>query len=856
MNNVMKQIISVCLLISAFGFSVLAQDEGTISGKIVDAKTGEPLIGANVVVDDSTGTATDLDGNFTIKLKPGLHKILCRFLGCDSQTQNITITSGENFTLNVALKESTEALGQVVISAGKFEQKIEEVTVSMAVIDPELVENKGTTNMQTAVNQVPGVQIIDSEPQIRSGSGYSFGAGSRVMIMVDDLPILSGDAGRPAWNFLPVENLEQIEIIKGASSVLYGSAALSGVINIRTAYPRDEPQSKLNVYSGIYDNPSRKHAIYWGNSNPIYTGMNFFHSRKIGNWDLVIGGNMFGDNGYVGSAPEDISVHHLIQGSPLKKDTVYVNGLPVTGTGSDTTVKYLPTGIGEFENRTRMNANIRYRHPKIEGLNFGINVNGMYSRSAGALLMLDTDSGMYRSFPGAITTTLKLLYNIDPYVNYYDKGGGKHSLRTRVYYVDNRNTSDREVDQSNKSTLYYGQYQYQKKFENLGGLFKDMVLTSGIMGTYSESNSILYLGNDAGSPINFSRNYAIFTQLDKKLWDRVTVSLGTRYEGFEINETDKEAKPVFRSGVSTRIFKETYVRASYGEGFRFPTIAEKYIRTAVGPMNIYPNNNITAEKSWNAEIGAKQGFKLGNFLGYLDVAAFQQEIQNSIEFNVGRWGQTSDPLIGLGFKSINVGLARIRGLDMSIVGEGKIGNFEIRLLAGHTFTVPVAMTPDNVVATRYIDDKGILWDEWNENIIDTLIITYKNSSSDTTNDILKYRYEHLTKVDVNVLYKKFAFGASYRFTSFMRNVDKVFLDLDEGSGIQFFDGVLPTGISNYRDSKNGKGDYVIDIRVRYELSETVKVSFIVNNLLNREYMIRPLTIEAPRTGQLQFTINF
>ena len=837
----MRRILVVLiLLMNAIGI-VRAQD-GTISGRILSAENGEPLIGANIIVDDTTGTATDIDGYFTIIVKPGAHKVLCRFLGCNSETRTIEIKAGENFKLEIALEEEATNLGTVVVSAGKFEQKIEEVTVSMAVIDPGLVENKGTTNMETAVNQAPGVQIVDSEPQIRSGSGYSFGAGSRVMIMVDDLPALSGDAGRPSWNFLPVENLEQIEIIKGASSVMYGSAALSGVINIRTAYPKDKPQSKINAYSGIYDNPPRKHAIYWGDANPSFTGMNFFHSRKIGNWDLVIGGNIYGDNGYVGSAPEDISVKYI-----ANKQTL-VNGTLVTGVKQDTTVEYLSSGIGEFENRTRMNANIRYRHPKIEGLNFGINFNGMYSRSSGALLMLNTDTGMYRAFPGAITRTLKTIYNIDPFANYYDKSGGKHSIRTRMYYEDNNNNNN----QANQSTLYYGQYQYQMKFKR----FSDLVITSGIMGTYSESNSELFLGNEDGTPINFSRNYAMYVQLDKKWWDRLTISLGTRYEGFEINDTDKEAKPVFRTGVSARILKETYVRASYGEGFRFPTIGEKYIRTAAGPMNIYPNNDITSEKSWNAEIGLKQGVKAGNFYGYLDIAAFQQEIKNSIEFNVGRWGTINDPIFGLGFKSINVGLARIRGLDFSLVGKGELGPFGVSILAGHTFTKPVALSPNDAFSTTYITNTGEVIEEWNGDVIDTLVVTYKNTSSDTTNNMLKYRFEHLTKVDVNIVYKKLIFGVSYRFNSFMKNVDKIFIDLDQNSGAGLYEGILPTGIKDYRDSKDGKGDYVIDTRIMYQLSETVKVSFIVNNLLNREYMIRPLNIEAPRTGQLQFTINF
>ncbi len=829
----MKIFLAFGFLIIGIGLSANAQEDGIINGQVVDAKTGQPLIGANVVVDDSTGTATDIDGNYTITIRPGVHKILTRFLGCQSKTQSVTIAAGEKLTLNVSLEEVAEELGTVVVSAGKFEQRIEEVTVSMTVIDPDLVENKGTTNMETAINQAPGVQIIDSEPQIRSGSGYSFGAGSRVMIMVDDLPILSGDAGRPSWNFLPVENLEQIEIIKGASSVLYGSAALSGVINIRTAYPKDEPQSKINVYSGIYDNPKRKHAIYWDDSNPMFTGMNFFHSRKIGNLDLVIGGNMFGDNGYVGPAPETLKV------KKYKTNSALINGQPILITKSDTTFEHVSQNVGEFENRIRLNANLRYRHPKIEGLNFGINFNSMYSRTAGTLLMLNTDTGMYRSFPGAITKTLKKVFNIDPFMNYYGSKGGKHSVRTRVYYVDNANTNN----QANQSTLYYGQYQYQKKFVK----FKDFVVTAGLMGTSSKSNSELYRGNAEGSPINFSRNYAFFTQLDKKYWDRLTISLGTRYEGFEINDTDKEAKPVFRSGVSARILKETYVRASYGEGFRFPVIAEKYIRTSVGPMVIYPNEDIVSEKSWNAEIGIKQGVKAGKFYGYLDVAAFQQEITNAIEFNFGLWGAKDDELKGMGFRSINVGLARIRGIDVSLVGKGEIGPFEVQILAGHTFTKPVAMTPNDTVAL------GLP----NAFFADTMYITYKNSSSDTVGNLLKYRFQHLTKIDINIFYKKFAFGFSLRYNSFMKNVDKVFEDLDTYEGNTFaFAGTMETGIYEYRRARGGKGDHVMDTRIMYKLNKTTKVSLIVNNLLNREYMIRPLNIESPRTGQLMFTIHF
>ncbi|HIA12068.1 MAG TPA: TonB-dependent receptor [Flavobacteriales bacterium] len=793
-----------------------AQD-ATIEGTVTGAENGEPLIGANIIIDDTTGTASDIDGKFTITVRPGLHKILCKFLGCEAFTKVIEIKEGEKFSLNMALKEEMAELGTVVISAGKFEQKIEDVTVSMQVINPQLVEDKATTNMETAINQTPGVQIIDSEPQIRSGSGYSFGAGSRVMIMVDDLPVLSGDAGRPSWNFLPVENLEQIEIIKGAASVLYGSAALNGIINIRTAYPKDKPETKINIMAGIYDNPSRKYAIYWGDANPIYSGVNFFHSRKIKNLDFVIGGNVFADQGHVGPAPEI-------------GDTNLIN------LGGTTYQRQ--QNIGEFENRIRLNMNLRYRPPKYKGLNYGINFNGMYARSAGALLMLNTDTGMYRSYPGAITRTLKSVFNIDPFLNYYGKKGVRHSLRTRLYYVNNDNNNN----QANESTMWYGEYQFQKKFEKI----KDFTATTGVMNTYSTSRSQLYKRieyniSDAGDTLgtdttNMSSgvNTAIYLQLDKKFWERLTLSGGARWESFAVNKVDRDAAAVFRAGLSARVLKATYIRASFGQGFRAPTIAEKYVQTSVGPMKIFPNPNIKSEKSWNAEFGVRQVVKIKKFYADIDVAVFQQEITNSIEFTFGRWGNTCNGCFDdLGFKSINVGKARIRGLDASITGNGSIGDVSLTVMGGYTYTMPVALTPDDT----------ILYQE------NGAPVTYKNSSTDTTDNILKYRYQHLGKGDINVGYKKFAVGLSFRYNSFMKNVDLIFEVLDEIK-------VLPTGIKQYREDKNQEGDYVFDFRISYKMTETTKVAFIINNLLNREYMIRPLQIESPRTFGMQFTIKF
>ena len=79
---------------------------------------------------------------------------------------------------------------------------------------PDLIENKNTTDIQTILDYTPGLNILDGEPQIRGGSGFTFGVGSKVGVFVDDMPVLSGDANRPYWDLIPVENIKQIEVIR------------------------------------------------------------------------------------------------------------------------------------------------------------------------------------------------------------------------------------------------------------------------------------------------------------------------------------------------------------------------------------------------------------------------------------------------------------------------------------------------------------------------------------------------------------------------------------------------------------------------------------------------------------------
>jgi iron complex outermembrane receptor protein len=122
-----------------------------------------------------------------------------RLLGFREQRKEIATCDYIDKKLNITLSEEAHELGMVVVTAGRHEQRIEDVTVSMEVVKPAFIENTNATNMESVIDQVPGVNVIDGQANIRGGAGWSYGAGSRVLVLVDDLPQISADAGDAKW---------------------------------------------------------------------------------------------------------------------------------------------------------------------------------------------------------------------------------------------------------------------------------------------------------------------------------------------------------------------------------------------------------------------------------------------------------------------------------------------------------------------------------------------------------------------------------------------------------------------------------------------------------------------------------
>ena len=214
-------------------------------------RSGEALISATVVIDAAKGwaAATDLDGNYVVEVPAGSYEITFSYIGKESQKISVKLDPNEVKVLNIILKEKQKLIDEVVVSGSKYEKKLSEETVSMDVVKGSTLTNENIVSLDQGMSHISGVTIADGQVNIRGGAGWSYGAGSRVQVLQDGLPILTADASDAKWSIVPMENLDRIEVIKGAASALYGSGALDGIVNVLTAYPTDEPYARVAVYS-------------------------------------------------------------------------------------------------------------------------------------------------------------------------------------------------------------------------------------------------------------------------------------------------------------------------------------------------------------------------------------------------------------------------------------------------------------------------------------------------------------------------------------------------------------------------------------------------------------------------------
>lgn len=238
-------LLRIVLAILLIPVSAYAQNQRTVTGTVVD-ETGEPLIGASVaIVGEAIGTATDLDGRYSLTAPAKAKQIIFSYVGYTTQTLEITSN-----VINVTMKPDNKVLDEVVV-IGYGVRKKDDLTGSVSTVG-EKDFNKGmVSSPEELINgKMPGVQIVNAGGSTTAGStirvrgGASLNASNDPLIVIDGVPMEVGGYIQGQGNFLSMINpndIESMTVLKDASSTaIYGSRASNGVILITTKKGKGE----------------------------------------------------------------------------------------------------------------------------------------------------------------------------------------------------------------------------------------------------------------------------------------------------------------------------------------------------------------------------------------------------------------------------------------------------------------------------------------------------------------------------------------------------------------------------------------------------------------------------------------
>ncbi len=244
----MKHVVLVCMLM--VGFACYSQNNaGVLSGTI--SGEGLPLEFTSVVLlKTSFATITDSNGLFTIvNIPAGRYQLRISYIGFENHQQEILIEAGKTTTLNISLIPLSARFKEIVITGTMKEvSKLQSVT-PVDVYTAKYFERTPATNLHDALGNINGV-FPDVDNGVSNTTDVQINGleGNYTMFLIDGVPAMNGLAGNYALNALPLAMLDKIEIVKGASSTLYGSDAIAGVINIKTVNPLTAPRLSLNAY--------------------------------------------------------------------------------------------------------------------------------------------------------------------------------------------------------------------------------------------------------------------------------------------------------------------------------------------------------------------------------------------------------------------------------------------------------------------------------------------------------------------------------------------------------------------------------------------------------------------------------
>ncbi|MCI6494996.1 MAG: TonB-dependent receptor [Bacteroidales bacterium] len=232
-----KYFLAICGLM--FPFIGLAD---TFNGRVVD-ETGSPLIGATVKASNDRITTTNTDGDFSISVEGSIAKLQISYIGFLTETFILKSNTGKH---ELRLTPDIGALEEVVITATRTPKALKDVPVVTRLITADDIRKTDATNIQDLLTEeLPGLEFTYALNQEISLNMSGFG-GKSVLFLVDGERLAGETMDNIDYNRLNLDNVGQVEIVKGASSALYGANAVGGVVNLITRESKEPWRINLN----------------------------------------------------------------------------------------------------------------------------------------------------------------------------------------------------------------------------------------------------------------------------------------------------------------------------------------------------------------------------------------------------------------------------------------------------------------------------------------------------------------------------------------------------------------------------------------------------------------------------------
>jgi len=653
MNDLVKYCCILFVIIASLSSThSYAQDAGAELRGVVQGTTGETLPGVHLFIPElQTGTVTNSEGVYRIRsLPPGSYSLRVSMVGFQTVNFNILLSSGETTVLDIELEPFTMQSGELVVTASRRSQLIGRVSVSMNTITPAEIQSRNITSLDQALDYVPGVQVLGNSVNVRGSSGFTYGVGSRVLLLVDGVPMMGPDQGGMDFDGLPLTQTRQIEVLKSPGSALYGGGALGGVINIITKDFPEKAETTLRFYGGVYEPVRYDVWQTWNGASDYrqFRGLLFGHSQKAGdNFGFWLSGKLHDNAGYLqNNTTEGLELYSKL-------------GWNVT------------RNI-DFSLYTSARRNRNYQFLYWNGLKDPL-------RPGEIRLTGDTASGSNRGLSDRLTILPVFTHNISPHVQY--------SLKGRLFGVAfrpiDRQGNVRPPDRHNVGVRYGGEAQINIQASD------ELIITAG--GSFDENyiRSDVFVGEDSLMVRNQPEG-AIFLQAEYNWSNRLTTTAGFRYDAYQIHtlETATQFSPKF----STSYVVDDYltVRASFGRGFRVPSVAERFFNNAdffplVSNITLQPETSTGYEAGFTYMRPVRSLFSLR-----AELTGFWNEYQRLVE-------PTFQPSSG-SFQFVNLTEARIRGAEASMSVSTLDQNHQVT--ASYTLLDPADLELDQPLVYR------------------------------------------------------------------------------------------------------------------------------------------------------------